>query len=152
MLIGSAVSGGAAVANQALSNRSQSKAFDRQADEERYSLDQQLMIERERAAEERRRYDLEQAAAAEERARRQPFDAMRMAALGGLAKSYGINLPMDQIMAGLTTSRSAAPAQPPAPVPTTGSAAQPRNMGDLGAVLSSRRRPTGKGFNARCAT
>lgn len=70
---------------QALSNRSQSKAYEKQLAGERYSLDQQIALERERAAEEKRRYESEQSA-------RAPYEKLRMGALEALLKGYGIEM------------------------------------------------------------
>ncbi len=77
-------SAGLSTTGQLLSNRSQSKAYEKQLQGERYSLDSQLALERERAAEEKRRYDAEQSA-------RAPYEKLRMGALEALLKSYGID-------------------------------------------------------------
>lgn len=83
--IAMAASSGMQMAGNYMSNRAQSKAYDRQLEAERYSLDQQLQLERERAAEERRRYD-------EEAKAREPYEALRMNALLALGRGMGLDL------------------------------------------------------------
>lgn len=99
MLIAQGVTTGAQVYSNRSANKAQEKAYNSQQQAERYALDQQLQLERERANEERRRYDLEQRAKEEEIERRKPFENMRMAALAAMAKMQGIDLPPEFLSA-----------------------------------------------------
>lgn len=101
MLIAQGVTTGAQVYSNRSANKAQEKAYNSQQQAERYALDQQLQLERERANEERRRYDLEQRAKEEEIERRKPFENMRMAALAAMAKMQGLDLP-PEFLAGMT--------------------------------------------------
>lgn len=92
MLIGTAASAGAQTVSTIHGNRQQSRAFQSEQEAERYRLDQELALERERATEEKRRYDAEQKRLQDEAARRQPYDNMRLAALAALAKRYGVDV------------------------------------------------------------
>lgn len=93
MLITQGITTGAQVYANRSANKAQEKAFQSQQQAERYQLDQQLQLERERAAEERRRYDLEAREREEAAEARKPFDNFRMAAMAAFAKMNGIDLP-----------------------------------------------------------
>jgi hypothetical protein len=88
MLLTSAIGGGTQALGAWQSNRAQSKAFQSQQDFDRYQFDQQLALQRARDAEAKREYDAQQAAQA-------PYQKLRLAAIGQLAKHYGLNLPDD---------------------------------------------------------
>jgi hypothetical protein len=80
-----AASAGTQLTGQILSNRSQNKAYQRQLAAEKAERDDALAIERERMAEERRRYDAEAQA-------REPYERMRMGALIALGRGMGMDL------------------------------------------------------------
>lgn len=140
MMIMGGVTTGAQVYGQRSANKSSEKAFKSQQEAEKYSLDQQLELERNREAEERRRYEQERQDATAQRERdeaaQKPFNSMRMAAMAALAKKNGLNMPPEffaSLMGGGGAMGGSQPSAAPASVqPGQIGGSAPANMLQMG--------------------